>query len=122
MNFDVVRNSRTYKYLVSIGLLQTGGYLLCLALYIFAIADGLAHNTVSMSGGAALFASLFIIVPIALLTIILTLIAPIIFLVDTLKPLEKNEHFFPFWFEILSLTIYAITIFGIIITPHLCKD
>lgn len=122
MNFDVIRNSRTYKYLVSIGLLQTGGYLLCLALYIFAIAHGLAHNTVSMSGGAALFASLFIIVSIAILTIILTLIGLFVFLADILDPTQSKEKLFPFGLEILSLTVYAITIFIIVITPYLCKD
>ena len=84
MNFDIIRNSRTYKYLVSVGLLQISGYLLCLVLYVIYAITNLEIILMLIA---------VIIIFLAVLTIVLTLITPIIFLIDTLKPLKKNEHF-----------------------------
>ena len=107
-----IRTSRTYKYIVTIGLGHANAFLIGLFLIFAGLADGIMKNSINASTGAAETGALFLffifVMPV---TIILTLIIPIILLVDLFKPVTKsNSEFLPVWLQVISLIAYFITI------------
>lgn len=108
-----ITTSRTYKYIVSIGLAHANAFLIGLFIVFYGIADGIIKNSINTSGGAAVMGAAFlfflIVIPI---TIILILISPIILLVDLFKPLPENENsdFLPKWIQIISIISFLVTI------------
>ena len=107
-----IRTSRTYKYIVTIGLGHANAFLIGLFLIFAGLADGIMKNSINASTGAAGTGALFLffifVMPV---TIILTLIIPIILLVDLFKPVTKsNSEFLPVWLQAISLIAYLITI------------
>ena len=107
-----IRTSRTYKYIVTIGLGHANAFLIGLFLIFVGLADGIIQNSINASAGAAGMGavSLFylIVMPV---TVILTLIIPVILLVDLFKPTITNESdFLPVWLQVISLIAYLITI------------
>lgn len=102
-----ITTSRTYKYIVTIGLAQATIFLLGIVMYLMAYIDSLSTN----QGDATVFALLFIFAITAIITVILTLIAPIILLVDLFKPvINGDSDFLPAWLQIISLVAYLIMI------------
>lgn len=107
-----IRTSRTYKYIVTIGLGHANAFLIGLFLIFAGLADGIMKNSINASTGAAGTGALFLffifVMPV---TIILTLIIPIILLVDLFKPVTKsNSEFLPVWLQAISVIAYLITI------------
>ena len=107
-----IRTSRTYKYIVTIGLGHANAFLIGLFLIFAGLADVIMKNSINASTGAAGTGALFLffifVMPV---TIILTLIIPIILLVDLFKPVTKsNSEFLPVWLQAISLIAYLITI------------
>ena len=102
-----ITTSRTYKYIVTIGLAHATIFLLGIVMYLMAYIDSLSTN----QGDAAVFALLFIFAITAIITVILTLIALIILLVDLFKPvINGDSDFLPAWLQIISLVAYLIMI------------
>ena len=88
-----ITTSRTYKYIVSIGLAHVSAFLIGLFIGFYGIADGIIKNSINASGGAAVMGTTFLFFLIVMpITIILILISPIILLVDLFKPLPENEN------------------------------
>ena len=107
-----ITTSRTYKYIVTIGLGHANAFLIGLFLIFVGFADGIIQNSISASTGAAETGALFLffifVMPV---TIILTLIIPIILLVDLFKPVTKsNSEFLPIWLQVISIFSYIITL------------
>ena len=107
-----ITTSRTYKYIVTIGLGHANAFLIGLVLIFFGLADGIMKNSINASTGAAGTGALFLffifVMPV---TIILTLIIPAILLVDLFKPVTKdNSKFLPVWLQVISLISYLLTI------------
>ncbi len=107
-----ITSSRTYKYIVTIGLGHANAFLIGLFLIFVGLADGIVTNSISASGGAAEIGALFLFCMFVMpVTVILTLIIPIIILVDLFKPaINGNTDFLPAWLQIISLISYLITI------------
>lgn len=107
-----ITTSRTYKYIVSIGLAHANAFLIGLFIVFCGIADGITKNSINASGGAAATAAVFLFSLIVMpITVILTLIIPIILLVDLFKPIkEKYSDFLPSWLQIISIISYIITL------------
>ena len=108
-----ITRSRTYKYIVSIGLAHANAFLIGLFIVFYGIADGIIKNSINTSGGAAVMGAGFLFFLIVMpITIILILISPIILLVDLFKPLPENENsdFLPKWIQIISIISFLVTI------------
>lgn len=108
-----ITRSRTYKYIVSIGLAHANAFLIGLFIVFYGIADGITKNSINASGGAAVMGAGFLFFLIVMpITIILILIIPIILLVDLFKPLPENENsdFLPKWIQIISIISFLVTI------------
>lgn len=108
-----ITTSRTYKYIVSIGLAHANAFLIGLFIVFYGIADGIIKNSINVSGGAAVMGAVFLFFLIVMpITIILILISPIILLVDLFKPLPENENsdFLPKWIQIISIISFLVTI------------
>ena len=108
-----ITTSRTYKYIVSIGLAHANAFLIGLFIVFYGIADGIIKNSINASGGAAVMGAAFLFFLIVMpITVILILISPIILLVDLFKPLPKNENsdFLPKWIQIISIISFLVTI------------
>ena len=108
-----ITTSRTYKYIVSIGLAHASAFLIGLFIVFYGIADGITKNSINASGGAAVMGATFLFFLIVMpITIILILISPIILLVDLFKPLPENENsdFLPKWTQIISIISFLVTI------------
>lgn len=57
-----ITTSRTYKYIVSIGLAHANAFLIGLFIVFYGIADSITKNSINASGGAAVMGSgLFIL-------------------------------------------------------------
>lgn len=108
-----ITRSRTYKYIVSIGLAHANAFLIGLFIVFYGIAEGITKNSINASGGAAVMGAGFLFFLIVMpITIILILISPIILLVDLFKPLPENENsdFLPKWIQIISIISFLVTI------------
>lgn len=108
-----ITTSRTYRYIVSIGLAHANAFLIGLFIVFYGIADGIIKNSINTSGGAAVMGAGFLFFLIVMpITIILILISPIILLVDLFKPLPENENsdFLPKWIQIISIISFLVTI------------
>lgn len=108
-----ITTSRTYKYIVSIGLAHANAFLIGLFIVFYGIADGITKNSINASGGTAVMGAAFLFFLIVMpITIILILISPIILLVDLFKPLPENENsdFLPKWIQIISIISFLVTI------------
>lgn len=108
-----ITTSRTYKYIVSIGLAHANAFLIGLFIVFYGIADGIIKNSINTSGGTAVMGAGFLFFLIVMpITIILILISPIILLVDLFKPLPENENsdFLPKWIQIISIISFLVTI------------
>ena len=108
-----IRTSRTYKYIVTIGLGHANAFLIGLFLIFAGLVDGIMKNSINASGGAAVMGAGFLFFLIVMpITIILILISPIILLVDLFKPLPENENsdFLPKWIQIISIISFLVTI------------
>ena len=108
-----ITTSRTYKYIVSIGLAHANAFLIGLFIVFYGIADGIIKNSINASGGTAVMGADFLFFLIVMpITIILILISPIILLVDLFKPLPENENsdFLPKWIQIISIISFLVTI------------
>lgn len=108
-----ITTSRTYKYIVSIGLAHANAFLIGLFIVFYGIAEGITKNSINASGGAAVMGAGFLFFLIVMpITIILILISPIILLVDLFKPLPENENsdFLPKWIQIISIISFLVTI------------
>lgn len=108
-----ITTSRTYKYIVSIGLAHANAFLIGLFIVFYGIAEGITKNSINASGGVAVMGAGFLFFLIVMpITIILILISPIILLVDLFKPLPENENsdFLPKWIQIISIISFLVTI------------
>ncbi len=107
-----IRTSRTYKYIVTIGLGHANAFLIGLFILCIELVDGIIQNSLNASAGAAEMGAVFLFYLIVMpVTVILTLIIPVILLVDLFKPAITNESdFLPVWLQVISLIAYLITI------------